>query len=646
MSDVATYVHELADRIGPRPATTDTEAEAAEYLQGVMRAKGLEVERQDFDCPRTYTWSFVIYHVLTITAAVASGWAMLVWPALILSAATAIIMRNDLDTKWGLTSLMPKGPSQNVVGRRSPRTLRGERPRKIVLVAHYDSARASLAFSPGMVRSFEISFRLMKWITYLVPVLILIAALPWTQAAFPYLWYATMVISMYLLIPLLINVHREFFMHPTDGANDNASGVAAMLGVLDIVVPDEVVEALGATQPITRGPEAAAQQDVVPEGAVLSYSPAETPAQDPTKLPDDFEWAETGEPARGQSSLEFDTVEFDAVGPGSGLSESRSAAPDLAAFDAEGADSTPGQTGGFGAVSGPGTTGGLDLGADDAFADEPAPASGFDAGPASSGVDEEALFGTPDQQAAYATDSPQEPKRGLRGLWSRSRKKRGEEESAAGWLGVGDGFDAREEGRDIGSWENFDEEEDDGMGFKGGWAGDDPIGDQDFASNEAARIRKRVTESLDHSFDDKEIWWVATGAEEVGTFGMRSFLEEYADELRGALIINFDNLGAGTLHWVTEEGMARRYKADRRLITAAKTVAREQQMVVKGRAYKGLSTDATPAMARKYKSISLMAFDVNGRLPNWHWTTDTSNNVEAENLSSAAELAAGMIRQL
>jgi hypothetical protein len=639
MSDAATHLHELADHIGPRPATTDTEAQAAEYLQGVMRAKGLEVDRQDFECPRTYSWAFVAYHVLTIIAAVASGWPILVWPAFILAAATAVIMRNDLDTKWGLSALMPKGPSQNVVGRRRPKTLRGDRPRRIVLVAHYDSARSSLAFSPGMVKSFDISFGLMKWITYLVPVLILIAALPWTSAAFPYLWYGTMAIAMYLLIPLLVNVHRELFMSPTDGANDNASGVAAMLRVLDIIVPDDELDAMGATQPIVRKPDVAEAQDVVPEGAVLSYTPAATPEQDPTQLPDDFAWAETDTPARGQSSLEFDTIEFDAVGSGSGVGVSGSKAPDLGVYDDASADPGTAGTGGFPAVSGPSQTDSWGL--DD---DEPP----IDAGPAAptGSSDEEALFGTPEQQAAYATDADEDkPKKGLRGLWSR-RKKRGEEGSTSGWLGVGDEFDARKEGRDIGSWDNFDEDEDDGMGFKGGWAGDDPIDDQEFASHEAARIRKRVTEATDHSFDDKEIWWVATGAEEVGTFGMKALLDEYAAELRNALIINFDNVGSGTVYWVTQEGMARRYRADRRLVSTAKKVAREDELMVKGRAYRGLSTDATAAMARKVKAMSIMAFDINGRLPNWHWATDTSDNIDFENLETAAELAAGMIREL
>ena len=139
----------------------------------------------------------------------------------------------DLETRWGFTSIMPKGPSQNVIARHVPHARRGERMRKVIVVAHYDTARASLAFSPGLVKNFNITFGLMKACTFAVPVMIFAMALSITAPAEPWLWYATMAVSAYLLVPLVINVHRELFMRFVDGANDNASGVAAMLSVME-----------------------------------------------------------------------------------------------------------------------------------------------------------------------------------------------------------------------------------------------------------------------------------------------------------------------------------------------------------------------------------------------------------------------------
>ena len=167
-----------------------------------------------------------------------------------------------------------------------------------------------------------------------------------------------------------------------------------------------------------------------------------------------------------------------------------------------------------------------------------------------------------------------------------------------------------------------------------------------FAASEAARIRHLVTHGADRGLTEKEIWFVATGAEEVGTWGMRAFLDEYGDELDGAAIINLDNVGTGTLAWITREGMARRYRSDRRMQSAARRAARGLEMKVKGRDYLGLSTDATPALARGFRAMSVMAFDINGRLPNWHWKTDTVENVSVDNVERAATFVAEVIKEL
>lgn len=563
MPQLIEHVQHLAETIGPRPATTDAEVEAANYIDDVFRARGLEVEHQEFDCPRTYTWAFAAYHVLTLGAAVLSRWFG--WPAFLLAVASAVLMWFDLDTRWGLSNLMPKGPSQNVIARHVPKARRNERIKRVVIVAHYDSAKSSLAFSPGMVKNFGLTFSLMKWLTFITPAVIFVSALPWTKGWKPWSWYATLAVAAYLLIPLLINVHRELFMHAVDGANDNASGVAAMLGVMELTVPEPESEPSRYVPepPVRRTPEAAVEADVVLDDALLSYTPI-APAADEIR----------------RSSLgSFGDVDWDAEEPPRPSSGQSS-------FDL-------GDTAGW-----------------DVLADEPRPA-------------------TPEPAPA-----PAEP-------------ERAEKHGLRDWLGLGGNFDARHEGKRIGHWENFsDEDDEDGFGVKGGTAGDAAFEDPEFAASEAARIRRRVTTGIDRALTEKEVWFVATGAEEVGTCGMQAFLKEYEEDLRDALIINLDNIGTGALHWVTSEGMARRYHCDRRLASSAKRVAREEDLPVRGREYRGLSTDATPALARGFKAMSVMAFDINGRLPNWHWRTDTTDNVNPENLELAATFVAKLIREL
>jgi len=580
MASEMTHLRVLADDIGPRPATTDAEAHAADYIEAVFASRGLEVERQEFESPRTYSWAYVIYHLFTIAAAVASGYGALVWPAFALAALTALVMWSDLDTRWGLTALMPKGPTQNIVARHTPKMRRGERMRTVVVVAHYDSAKASLAFAPAMVKNFGLSFGLMKACTVLVPLLILAQAL--VPSSEPWLWYGTLAVSAYLLVPLVIAVHREFFAKATSGANGNASGVAAMLGVMEELVPEPGEGFV--PQPVRRrrGPAAVQEADVLSEDTLLTYTPAGPSEGGEPVLPDDFAWADpssepSSKPARGQATLDFDTIDFDTVDDSLADRENAAPAPE---FEADGPDS----------------------------ADPSIPPA-----------------------------RPKKPRR-----FSASK-----DGAVSSWLGVADDFSARKEGRKIGSWDNFGEEEtDDDLGYKAGWAGDDPIGDPDFAANEAARIRRRVTEAVDRELQDKEVWFVATGAEEVGTVGMKAFLAAYGKDLRDAVFINIDNVGAGALYWVTAEGMARRYKSDRRIVSLARRVSRERGMLVRPRVYRGLSTDATPALARKYHAMSVMGFDINGQLPNWHWYTDTSENVSPELVELASSFVAAMVRDL
>jgi hypothetical protein len=631
MAETMQHLSALADEIGPRPATSDAESRAASYIESVFVARGLEPEVQEFDAPRSYSWAYVLYHLLSITAAVCAGLSVmgvhLLWPAFALSAIVAFTLWMDLDTRWGLTRIMPKGPSQNVIARHIPKQRRGEKLKKVVIVAHYDSARASLAFAPGVVGQFPTTFALMKAATFAIPVVLLIDGmpLPGPAALHTYLWYLAIFFAAYLLIPLFIDIHREIAMPFVDGANDNASGVTAMLGVLHNLVTEPESGRFVTSQfpPVRRGPEAAIDAGVVPEGSLLTYTPVGG-RDAATELPDDFQWVDPETehqraPQRGQGLLEFDTIEFGAVGEGARSSRSSEPRPEPA--PAPRPPRAPREE----IVS-------------DWGSDEPLPGSGAPQGPAA--------------MEPVPLDHADRPKRA--GLLSGLGGKKEEPEDDAdmkGWLGVDDQFDARSAGREIGTWDKFkdhDPDDDDhagGLGWKGGWAGDDPIGDDDFAANEAARIRRRVTESSDRDLTEKEVWFVATGAEEVGTWGMQAFLDVYGEELRDALIINLDNVGAGQLSWVTSEGMARRYRANQRLIGLAKRVSREQEILVKPRVFKGLSTDATPALARGFKALTLMGFSSAGVPVNWHWKTDTTDNVEEEVVDRVTDLVTNMIRE-
>ena len=635
MGTLMTHVEQLADDIGPRPATTESEEHASRYIRDAFEARGLETEAQSFESPRTYGWAFVLYHLLAIVAAVGSHW--LPWPSLVLGIVVAVVLHYDLDTRFGLTSIMPKGPSQNVIARHTPKAGRGERLTRVVIVAHYDSARSSWAFSPSLVKSFVATFTLMKLCTYVIPLLIAVRLLPFVHRFEPYSWYVTLAPAAYLLLPFVINLQRELFGRFTPGANDNASGVAAMLGVLERLVPEPDAATVVARETAKmRTEEDAWSSGVVPDGSALTYTPTSTApavrAQSWTD-DDDLGWntggisggrppsVETTRRGRGPEERTGGVIEPDAevsarlFGTGEiGSRDRSSAASDDMDLDlgeapprrARDRDDEPG-----------GGTGSL-----------------FGTGP----------VGTPEEADRTSRGDPAR-RRGAR-KDKEERKPRGGRE-VSDWLGVDEGFDAREAGRGIGSWDNFpDDDSDDDFGSKGGTANIEGLDDPDFAASEAARIRRKVTMNVDRELVEKEVWFVATGSEEVGTVGMKAFLKQYESELRDALIINLDNLGSGSVCYITREGMAKRYYSDRRIVSAARRAAREADLMVKPREYRGLSTDATVALARGFRAMSVMAFDINGRLPHWHQVTDTTANVSEANLELAVDFVSALIKEL
>jgi len=44
--------------------------------------------------------------------------------------------------------------------------------------------------------------------------------------------------------------------------------------------------------------------------------------------------------------------------------------------------------------------------------------------------------------------------------------------------------------------------------------------------------------------------------------------------------------------------------------------------------------------------MSVMAFDINGRLPNWHWHTDTIDAVSESTVEQAVQFVTALVRDL
>lgn len=226
-----------------------------------------------------------------------------------------------------------------------------------------------------------------------------------------------------------------------------------------------------------------------------------------------------------------------------------------------------------------------------------------------------------------ATPAPAAPAKKRRGLFGRKKK---EETSMSDWLGVDEDFDAKRSGRDIGSWDNFEGDD----GWKGGAAGE---GSED-------ELRQAVTSLGDDELLGHDIWFVATGAAENDNAGMKAFLDEHRDKLRGVFIINLKCVGAGQLSMITTEGEHRTLKADRRITGLFSRVASDFHRPLASVEMPYVDTDAHAAMERSLRAMTLAGVE-GSSFACAYTEQDHPINLNADNVNYAADLVTEVIRR-
>ncbi|HWI62631.1 MAG TPA: M28 family peptidase [Symbiobacteriaceae bacterium] len=143
-----------------------------------------------------------------------------------------------------------------------------------------------------------------------------------------------------------------------------------------------------------------------------------------------------------------------------------------------------------------------------------------------------------------------------------------------------------------------------------------------------------------------ELWILLTGAEEVGTRGMKHFIANTDLGDTETFFINLDNIGGGTLHYLLGEGMLafRPYGAS--LTGIAGKMAAEHAGKVRQKRNLLLPTDGLVPMLAGHEAISFLAFDEDGSLPNYHWYTDTIEKIDRDLLAFTEEFLDQYIRRV
>ena len=193
-----------------RRSASEGERRSADWLVERLAAAGADqVEVQRFPYQHTFAGAQAAHFAAGLAGAVRGGRA---GRALAAAALLSFEIEYSGRSQW-LRQLLPAGEGANVVGRLRAA---GKRSRTLVLVAHHDAAHTGLMWHPALVGAARGSF----------------AALPELAMAGTALLGARRLPALVLAIALALSA--DVARGPTvPGANDNASGVAAVLALVE-----------------------------------------------------------------------------------------------------------------------------------------------------------------------------------------------------------------------------------------------------------------------------------------------------------------------------------------------------------------------------------------------------------------------------
>ena len=228
--DPMTIVRSLTS-LPHRGAATALERRAADILENHLQRLGAAVERQPFRTPKTYivvTWWLIAGLVLGLLLIPAAAWWAFV--LVVLSAGLALVYFD-----WRavpVTLLPPQGTSENIIARapQGADTDPPRSPKKLILMAHYDSAPVSMLYLPSMVKNFSQSLRMSLGLMVLAVVVALLDVLAIGQPIVTWLRYALVVYFLGQGVMSSIDFLRYGY---TNGAADNATGTAVAVATAD-----------------------------------------------------------------------------------------------------------------------------------------------------------------------------------------------------------------------------------------------------------------------------------------------------------------------------------------------------------------------------------------------------------------------------
>ncbi|QDK79648.1 M20/M25/M40 family metallo-hydrolase [Spirosoma sp. KCTC 42546] len=219
---VQTILRELT-ALPHRGTATPQGSEAARLLQSYLAEMGATTRMEPFQTPKTY--ATIVYWLI---GGIVAGLVLIPFTGVSVGFVWYFGFLAWKYFNWRY-SFIVKFPVQhtanNVIGKWKDRG-GGEDRRKVILMAHYDTAPVSLLYSPKQQAGFRASLLISLWLMLLAASL---ATLEVFGVALPYLTYIRYGLIGYFILQAIIGTAGYWLKGYTNGASDNATGVAAAL---------------------------------------------------------------------------------------------------------------------------------------------------------------------------------------------------------------------------------------------------------------------------------------------------------------------------------------------------------------------------------------------------------------------------------
>ena len=282
MAQLLDHIEYLSKEIGPRPAGTEEEQDAALYIADQFQQEaGFHAEIEEFTSSSNLEGARAIPSVVIVLATVlAMLFNVFTIPALVLTLLAAAVYVLEAFGYNYVSKLLARGASQNVVAKYQPNGDTqggGKRPRarKVVLIAHYDTGKVK----PALIKSVEATglpvglacIGAMAATALLLVVRIFIGGIggPVTVVL-----NVLAVIALLLVVLPIVKAVLYRVAPYNEGANNNGTGAAALIEVAHRISQGSVSEAelaSAAGDVVIHGQEAALESGLIPEGVQITY---------------------------------------------------------------------------------------------------------------------------------------------------------------------------------------------------------------------------------------------------------------------------------------------------------------------------------------------------------------------------------------